>query len=62
MIDYILEIEYDGKKKYYHDIVIIEFYERALRAKDIDGTIIYIDIRKATNVRIIPTELRRTEQ
>ena len=44
MTDYILEIKNNkGISKIYHDIVSIDFYEKAMRVKDSDDVIIHFE-------------------
>ena len=58
VIDYILEVEFEHEhKKYYHDIVGIEFYEDAVRAKDTDGIIVHIPRHMIHAMRIITADV-----
>lgn len=60
MIEYILEIELEsGRKKYYNDIITIDFYDKYIRIKDSDCFIIDITTRKIRTMKIIPSELRK---
>ena len=64
MIDYILEIDFVGedRKKYYHDIVAIEFYTDTIRVEDADRIIMHIPRKNIKNLRIHPVDTRRTEE
>ena len=57
-VDYILEIELEHEhKKYYHDIVTIEFYKGVIRAKDTDGIIVHIPKNMIHAMRIITADV-----
>lgn len=58
VVDYILEVELgDNQKKYYHDVVSIEFYESVIRAKDTDGIIVHIPKYMIHGMRIITADV-----
>lgn len=44
-------------KKYYHDIVTIEFYEDAVRAKDTYGIIVHIPKHMIHGIRILTADV-----
>ncbi len=63
MIDYILEVEFaPDHKKYYHDIVSIDFYKNTIRAKDTNEIVIHIPRQNIETLRIHPVDTRRTEE
>lgn len=63
MTDYILEIKNSkGISKFYHDIVSIDFYEKAIRVKDSDGVIIHFDIRDRSPIMIHTVQVSSDEE